>query len=122
MAHVHVSWLDPHKIRRITLIGSEKMVVFDDMEPAEKIRIYDKGADVKRGVETYAEAIALRTGEIRIPKIPDEEPLRLECRHFIDCIVNDTRPRSDGADGVRVVRVLAAGAESLRLRGAPVDV
>ncbi len=120
MAHVHVSWLDPHKIRKITLIGSKKMVVFDDMEPAEKIRIYDKGADVKASVESYAEAIALRTGDIRIPKISNDEPLRLECRHFIDCILNDTQPRSDGADGLRVVKVLEAGSRSLAQGGAPV--
>jgi len=103
MAHIHVSWLDPHKIRRVTLVGSEKMVVFDDMEASEKIRIYDKGADVRRGsVQSYAEAITLRTGDIRIPKIPGGEPLRLECQHFIQCITKDAQPRSDGADGVRV--------------------
>ena len=68
MAHIHVSWLDPHKIRRVTLVGSHKMVVFDDMDASEKIRIYDKGADVQRkSVESYAEAITLRTGDILIP-------------------------------------------------------
>ncbi len=113
MAHVHVSWLDPHKIRKVTLVGSQKMVVFDDMEAAEKIRVYDKGADVKRSVESYVEAITLRTGDILIPKIPAGEPLRAECQHFVDSIVNDTTPRSDGADGLRVVRALEAGSKSL---------
>ena len=104
MAHIHVSWLDPHKIRRVTLVGSQKMVVFDDMDASEKIRIYDKGADVQRkSVESYAEAITLRTGDILIPKIPGGEPLRLECEHFVDCIAHDRTPRSDGVDGVRVV-------------------
>ncbi len=113
MAHIHVSWLDPHKIRKVTLVGSQKMVVFDDMEAAEKIRVYDKGADVKRSVDSYVEAITLRTGDILIPKIPVGEPLRAECQHFVDSIVNDTTPRSDGADGLRVVRVLEAGSKSL---------
>jgi len=123
MAHVHVSWLDPHKIRKVTLVGSHKMVVFDDMSAAEKIRIYDKGADVRRGsVQSYAEAITLRTGDIRIPKIPGGEPLRLECQHFIQCITKDAQPRSDGADGVRVVKVLEAGSRSLAQGGEPANV
>jgi len=121
MAHVHVSWLDPHKIRKVTLVGSEKMVVFDDMEAAEKIRVYDKAAKVQRSVDSYVEAIALRTGNILIPKIPLDEPLKLECGHFIDCIANDAVPRSDGADGLRVVRVLEAGGESLAQGGRPVS-
>jgi predicted dehydrogenase len=120
MAHVHVSWLDPHKIRKVTLVGSRKMVVFDDMEAAEKIRVYDKGAEVK-SVDSYSEAITLRTGDILIPKVPSGEPLRAECRHFIDAVVNDTPPRSDGADGLRVVKALEAGAASLAKGGEPVS-
>jgi len=120
MAHIHVSWLDPHKIRRCTLVGSQKMVVFDDMQAAEKVRVYDKGADVQRSVDSYVEAITLRTGEIRIPKIPAGEPLRTECQHFLDAIANDTTPRSDGRDGVRVVKVLEAGGQSLARGGEPV--
>ena len=96
MAHIHVSWLDPHKIRKVTVVGSEKMVVFDDMEASEKIRIYDKGAEVSGGVDNYAEAIALRLGDIVIPKLPALEPLRLECQHFVDCIREDRTPLSDG--------------------------
>jgi len=119
MAHVHVSWLDPHKIRKVTLVGSEKMVVFDDMDASEKIRVYDKGAVVK-SVNSYVEAITLRTGDVLIPKIPGGEPLRLECQHFIDCIAGDTAPRSDGADGVRVVKALEAGSASLAAGGEPV--
>ena len=120
MAHIHVSWLDPHKIRKVTLVGSHKMVVFDDMEAAEKIRVYDKGAEVRRTVESYVEAISLRTGDILIPKVPGGEPLYLECRHFIEAIQNDTTPRSDGADGLRVVKVLEAGSASLARGGEPV--
>lgn len=120
MAHIHVSWLDPHKIRRVTLVGSQKMVVFDDMAANEKIRVYDKGAEVK-SVNSYVEAITLRTGDILIPKIPAGEPLRTECRHFIDSILKDTTPRSDGRDGLRVVKVLSAGSESLAGGGRPVQ-
>ncbi len=121
MAHIHVSWLDPHKIRKVTLVGSQKMIVFDDMEAAEKIRAYDKGAYVRKSVESYAEAITLRTGDILIPKIPSDEPLWLECQHFVDCVIKNVRPRSDGADGLRVVRVLEAGSESLKRSGQPVN-
>ncbi|KKL58605.1 hypothetical protein LCGC14_2223700 [marine sediment metagenome] len=120
MAHIHVSWLDPHKIRKVTLVGSQKMVVFDDMEASEKIRVYDKGAEVK-GVDSYAEAITLRTGDILIPKIASGEPLRTECQHFIDAIVNDTTPRSDGRDGMRVVKVLEGGSTSLARGGEAVS-
>jgi len=119
MAHIHVSWLDPHKIRKVTLVGSQKMAVFDDMEAAEKIRVYDKGAEVK-SVDSYVEAITLRTGDILIPKIAAGEPLRAECQHFVDCIAGDTAPRSDGADGLRVVKVLEAGGVSLANGGEPV--
>jgi predicted dehydrogenase len=121
MAHIHVSWLDPHKVRKVTLVGSQKMVVFDDMEATEKLRIYDKGADVRTGVENYAEAITLRTGDILIPKIATSEPLQAECQHFLDCIVDDVAPRSDGLDGLRVVKVLEAGSASLLQAGAPVS-
>jgi predicted dehydrogenase len=121
MAHIHVSWLDPHKIRKVTLVGSQKMVVFDDMEAAEKVRVYDKGAVVKVGVESYAEAITLRGGDILIPDIGSEEPLKIECQHFVDCIAQDTAPRSDGRDGIRVVKVLEAGSRSLANNGSPVD-
>jgi predicted dehydrogenase len=121
MAHIHVSWLDPHKIRKVTLVGEHKMVVFDDMEATEKVRIYDKGADVRRGVESYVEAITLRNGDILIPRVAPGEPLRIECQHFVDCIVNDLSPRSDGMDGLRVVRVLEAGSLSLAQGGEPVS-
>ncbi len=120
MAHIHVSWLDPHKIRKVTLVGEQKMVVFDDMEATEKIRIYDKGAEVRRGVESYVEAITLRNGDILIPRIAPVEPLRVECQHFVDCVMNGTTPRSDGEDGLRVVRVLEAGSLSLLRGGEPV--
>ena len=121
MAHIHVSWLDPHKIRKVTLVGSQKMVVFDDMEAAEKIRVYDKGAEIAKSVSSYVEAITLRTGDILIPKVPAGEPLKTECQHFIDSIVKDKTPLSDGADGLRVVKVLEAGSRSLQRGGEPIS-
>jgi predicted dehydrogenase len=120
MAHVHVSWLDPHKTRQVTLVASQKMVVFDDMDASEKIRIYDKRAEVQRSVDSYVEAITLRTGDILIPRVDSAEPLKLECQHFVDCIVEDRQPRSDGQDGLRVVKVLEAGARSLANGGTEV--
>ena len=113
MAHIHVSWLDPHKIRKMTLVGREKMVVFDEMQATEMVRVYDKGADIRRSVDNYAEAITLRTGDILIPKIQTAEPLQRECQHFVDCITNGSTPLTDGEDGLRVVKILEAGGASL---------
>jgi predicted dehydrogenase len=121
MANVHCSWLDPHKIRKMTVVGSEKMVTFDDMEATEKIRMYDKAAAVKLDTNTYAEIVSLRFGDIVIPKVPGGEPLALECNHFIDCVLDDKPIRSDGTDGLRVVRVLEAGQKSLKSKGEPVN-
>jgi len=122
VANVHCSWLDPHKIRKMTVVGSEKMVTFDDMEATEKIRMYDKGAAIKHDITTsYADIISLRFGDIVIPKVAGGEPLALECRHFIDCVLDNTPVRSDGIDGLRVVRVLEAGQKSLKKNGEPIN-
>jgi predicted dehydrogenase len=122
VANVHCSWLDPHKIRKMTVVGSEKMVTFDDMEAMEKIRIYDKGAAIKHDITTsYAEVISLRFGDIVIPKVSSEEPLALECRHFIDSVLDGMPIRSDGIEGLRVVRVLEAGQKSLKSNGEPIN-
>jgi predicted dehydrogenase len=120
MAQIHVSWLDPHKMRKMTIVGSKKMVVFDDMEAAEKIKIYDKGADVTPGFASYNEAITLRQGDIHIPRVDMTEPLARECQHFVDCIASGKTPRTSGEDGLRVVRVLEAAQHSLSERGRPV--
>jgi len=121
MAHIHVSWLDPHKIRKITLVGSGKMAAFDDMEATEKLRIYDKGATIKQEFASYAEAVQLRTGDIVIPRIDPVEPLQCECRRFIAAVRENQPVYSDGWDGLNVVRALEAGAESLRSGGIPVE-
>jgi predicted dehydrogenase len=122
MGHVHVSWLDPHKTRRITIVGSQRMAVFDDLESTEKLRIYDKGAAVNTDYDTFAEYIGLRFGDITIPYIRGGEPLAIECQHFLRCVRERSRPRSDGQDGLRVVQVLAAAEKSLAANGAPVAV
>jgi predicted dehydrogenase len=122
MAHIHVSWLDPHKVRRITVVGSKRMAVFDDAEGTEKLRIYDKGATVGEECNTFAETVGLRFGDIRIPHIKSAEPLRLECQHFVDCVRSRAQPVSDGQDGLRVVRILAAAQRSLKSNGDPVTV
>jgi predicted dehydrogenase len=121
VGHLHVSWLDPHKSRKITVVGEKKMVVFDDMESERKITVYDKGATTTRTkFETYGEFVTLHFGDIHIPKIGNDEPLRLECQHFVDCINDDAQPRSDGRDALNVVKVLDAMEVSLREGGRPV--
>ncbi len=118
-AHIHVSWLDPHKVRRITVVGSQKMAVFDDVDSTEKLRIYDKGVQ-RPTYDSYGDSLNLRFGDISIPRVDMREPLRLECQHFIDCIVNGQTPLSDGRNGVQVLRVLDAGQRSLERGGEPV--
>ena len=120
MAHLHVSWLDPHKLRKFTVVGSRKMVVFDDMEASEKVKIYDKGVDRAGEVVSYGDALTVRSGDILIPKISLQEPLRLECQHFVECVREHKAPLTDGTGGLQVVRVLAAAQASLEQGGTPV--
>ncbi|MDP1853028.1 MAG: Gfo/Idh/MocA family oxidoreductase [Candidatus Omnitrophota bacterium] len=122
IAHIHASWLDPHKIRKFTVVGSKKMAVFDDMDPAEKIRIYDKGYDWQKNVGTYDTFLTLREGDINIPRVDMVEPLKLECQHFVDCIRDRKRPFTDGESGLSVLKVLKAAQESLELDGVPVKI
>ena len=120
MAQVHVSWLDPHKMRKMTIVGTKKMVVFDDMEAAEKIKVYDKGANLRPDYASYNEAIMLRQGDIYLPRVDMAEPLARECQHFIDCVREDRVPKTSGEDGLRVVRVLEAAQQSIEEGGRPV--
>jgi len=122
MAHVHVSWLDPHKDRKLTVVGNKKMAVFDDTRSAEKIWIYDKGVETKQDYSTYGEYLSLRFGDILIPRIESTEPLRMECQHFVECVAHRRTPRSDGRDGLRVLRVLDAAQRSLKMGGTPVKI
>ncbi len=103
VAHLHLSWLDPHKERRLTVVGARRMATFDDMQLEGKLTVYDKGFD--EDVRSWGEYIA-RSGEIFSPQISSVEPLRVECEHFIECIRTGATPRSDGHSGLRVVRVL----------------
>jgi len=120
LAHVQLSWLDPHKERKLTVVGAKKMVVFDDMEPREKLRIYDKGVDRPPEYGSYGESLAIREGDIFIPKIPNVEPLAAELGHFVRVARGGEPPRAGAADGVRVVRVLEAASRSLAAGGSPV--
>src|SRR5207245_5874451 len=121
LAHVQLSWLDPHKERKLTVVGAKKMVVFDDMEPREKLRIYDKGVDRPPEYGSYGESLAIREGDIFIPKIPNIEPLAAELGHFVRVARGAEPPRAGAEDGVRVVRVLDAATRSLAAGGAPVN-
>jgi predicted dehydrogenase len=118
-AHLHLSWLDPHKERRFTVVGSKRMATFDDMEIERKVTVYDKGFD--QDFSSYGEYIA-RSGDIHSPRISNEEPLRIECRHFADRVRDGSPPRSGPESGLRVVRVLEALQHSLEesSRAAPV--
>ena len=115
MAHVHVSWLHPRKIRQITIVGSKKMIVYDDVSENEKIHIYDKGLSIPDdGNDKFSTwPPNYRYGDVIIPFISNAEPLKLECSHFVECIIEGKRPRSDGWSGLRVTSILEAADKSL---------
>ncbi len=124
IAHLHTSWLDPQKKRSVTVVGSKKMAIIDDVSSSEKVRLYDKGVVVSPGEARYvdyAEAMSIRDGDIVIPKLPTQEPLRAECEHFVECVLSGESPRSDGRNGLAVVRMLEAAMTSLKNRGTAVD-
>jgi len=133
MAHIHVNWLSPVKLRRTLIGGSRKMVSYDDLEPSEKIRVYDKGitvnglADATAGEhgngqgqgqgQRYAMLVGYRSGDVWAPQIALTEALSIEARHFVDCIATSRTPICDGHAGLRVVRMLDAATESMRASG-----
>ena len=133
--HIHVSWLDPGKVRRTTVVGSRKMVVYDDASTEAKIQVFDKGIDrepITPDGPAYASLgefdsfgkfqLTQRAGDLLIPKIDFTEPLKRECSHFVDCVRENRRPLTDGESGLRVVRILEAGTKSLRQGGIAVDI
>lgn len=123
MAHARLSWLDPRKTRTITVVGGSKMVVYDDLAAEEKIKVYDKRVDATRRTDNYGEfQFDYHYGTVVSPHVRFDEPLRLECRHFIESVANRTRPLTDGVSGLRVVRIIEAAQESLRSGGATVEV
>lgn len=108
LAHVHASWLDPHKTRQLTVVGSNKMAIFDDMAPEQKLKIFDKGVEVDcDATSVLSGALPLKSEEVFIPQVDPTEPLLLECRHFVECVECRSRPLSDGRQGLEVVRILA---------------
>ena len=118
IAHINVSWLAPVKVRQILIGGSKKMITYDDLEPSEKVKVYDKGVSFTEDPkEIHEMRVGYRTGDMWAPKLAGTEALRLETEHFVDCIENDKVPETDGRLGLRVVELIEAAASSMRGRG-----
>jgi predicted dehydrogenase len=121
-AIIHSSWLDPRKVREMTIVGSKRMIVYDDVAPLEKLRIFDVRVECPPHYDTFGEfQYAYHYGDIYVPYIKQEEPLKTECQHFLDCIKQGTTPLTCGNRGSELVRILEASSESLRRGGAPVE-
>ena len=120
-ANIQSSWLDPRKVRDMTIVGTKRMIVYDDMEPLQKIKIYDARVDKPPHYDTFAEfQYAYHYGDVYIPHLKQEEPLKIECQHFLDCIRHGKTPLTNGQNGLNVVKVLEAASASLKQNGAPV--
>ena len=122
VAHVNVNWLSPVKVRTTLIGGKDKMLVWNDLEADEKIKIYDKGVNVTSGEGVYDLLVSYRTGDVWAPKVEQAEALRVELGYFADCVLNDKVPINDGAAGLRVVRLLEAAEKSLNQRGQLVSI
>jgi predicted dehydrogenase len=121
-AIIHSSWLDPRKVREMTIVGSKRMIVYDDVAPLEKIRVFDARVERPPHYDTFAEFhFAYHYGDVHIPYIKQEEPLKTECQHFLDCIRDGATPLTDGGKGLELVRILEASSESLKQGGSPVE-
>jgi predicted dehydrogenase len=117
-AFIQNSWLDPKKVRQMTVVGSRRMIVYDDTEPLEKLKIYDARVEVPAHYDTFAEfTYSYHYGDAYVPYIKQDEPLKLECQHFLDCIRGEATPITGGAAGLEVVRILEASSQSLKLQG-----
>ena len=122
IAHVHVNWLAPVKIRQTLIGGSRKMIVYDDVEPSEKLKIYDKGVDVVDSEQLVHQAlVSYRLGDVWAPRLDITEALQTELRHFLHCIESHDTPRTDGRSGLRVIKILEAACQSMSADGRPVD-
>ena len=117
VAHINVNWLSPVKVRTTLIGGEKKMVVWDDLEPDEKVKVYDKGVQITNGNSAYELMVSYRSGDVWAPKVEQAEALKVELAYFVDCILNDRTPINDGAAGLRVVKILEAANESLKQRG-----
>jgi predicted dehydrogenase len=121
-AIIHSSWLDPRKVREMTIVGSKRMIVYDDVAPLEKIRVFDSRVERPPHYDTFAEFhYAYHYGDVYAPYIKQEEPLKTECQHFLDCIKTGATPLTDGKQGLELVRILEASSESLKQGGAPIE-
>ena len=122
-ATIHSSWLDPNKIREMIIVGSKRMIVYDDNEPLEKIKIYDKRVETPPHYDTFAEfQYSYHYGDMIAPYIKQVEPLKMEAQHFLDCIKTGRTPESSGLDGLRVIQILEASSRSLKNGGAKVEI
>ena len=120
-AVIHSSWHDPRKVREMTIVGSRRMIVYDDIAVQEKIKIYDVRVECPPHYDTFGEFLyAYHYGDTYSPYLKQDEPLRTECRHFIESIVNGTKPLTSGVEGMEIVRILEASSASLKANGAPV--
>jgi predicted dehydrogenase len=123
IAHIHVNWLAPVKVRRTLIGGARKMIVYDDLEPSEKIKIYDKGITVSNTPEhVYEMLISYRTGDMHAPQLQTTEALQTEANHFVRCVAGEEKPISNGESGLQVVSLLEAASYSLKQRGRPVEI
>lgn len=120
LAHFHLNWLSPVKIRRTLIGGSKKMVIYDHLDPDNQVKVFDKGVEVETREDIHKTLVQYRMGDMHAPKIDQTEPLEVMCRHFIDCIQNGKRPITDGVAGLRVVKLLEACDKSMRNRGGTV--
>jgi predicted dehydrogenase len=122
IAHIHVNWLAPVKVRHTLIGGSEKMILYDDIEPSEKVKVYHKGITVTPGPEdVYKMLVSYRSGDMYAPRLDNSEALQREARHFVDCVKNKTKPETNGLAGLRMVKMIEAAERSLRARGELVD-
>ena len=122
IGHVHVNWLAPVKVRRTLIGGSRKMILYDDIEPSDKVKVYDKGVSMGGDAESmYRMLVSYRTGDMWAPRLDLTEALRIECSHFVECIERTLTPETDGVAGLEVVRVLEAASRSMKERGRPVS-
>jgi predicted dehydrogenase len=121
-ATIQNSWLDPRKVREMTIVGSKRMVVYDDVASLEKLRVYDSRVDVPPHYDTFAEfQYAYHYGDMYVPYIKQEEPLKIECQHFLDCIRQGLTPLTNGEQGLKLVKILEAASSSLKRNGASVN-
>ena len=121
IAHIHANWLAPVKIRGTLVSGSKKMVVYNDLEPSEKIRVYDSGVTVKTDTDRYRLLVDYRAGDMWAPRLDHTEALAAEAAHFVDCINLNKKPLTDGECGLRIIRALEAAGASMAARGAPIE-